>query len=158
MSFDARLENGDLVINEDIEILEDTDKLLQDSIKLLLTPLGSWIFDPQYGTKLSIDLIGEALPSWISEQNLSSLVIAAFEHYKDIQKAQVASGQFLSDAERLASVANVEVFRDRSDPRQFNTFITLVTRNGAVVTHRFKFDPSVGLDTGTTSITEISSF
>ena len=157
MSFDARLENGDLVISEDIEIIEDTDKLLQDSIKLLLTPLGSWIFDPQYGSKLSIDLLGEPLPSWIGEQHLTSLIIAAFEHYKDIQKAQIASGQFLSDAERLSSVANVEVFRDRSDPRQFNTYVTLVTRNGQILTHRFKFDPSIGLDTGTNRITEISS-
>ena len=156
MSFDARLQSGDLVISDDIEIIEDTDKLIQDSIKLLLTPLGGWFADPNYGTKLSIDLIGQAVPSWIGAQNTESMIRAAFQYYKAIQSSQIESGQLLSDAERLFKVAQVEVFRDDTDPRQFNTYLTLVPYNGEILTHKFKFNPGVAFDTGTNRITEFS--
>jgi len=156
MSYDARLQTGDLVISDDIEIIEDTDKLIQDSIKLLLTPLGGWFADQGYGTKLSIDLIGQAVPSWIAAQQTESFIASAFEYYKRIQNAQVESGQVLSDAERLFRVANIDIARDSSDPRQFNVSLTLVPYNGEVITHKFRFDPSVTFDTGTNRITEFA--
>ena len=51
MSYDLKLENGDLRISNtgDLILVIDNEKLLQDAIKILITPLGGNKTHPWYG-------------------------------------------------------------------------------------------------------------
>ena len=60
MSFDFRIKDGDLSIGEDGDLnrVENTDKLVQDILKIIITPIGTNQFYPWYGSRLSKSMIG----------------------------------------------------------------------------------------------------
>ena len=63
MSFDLRVEGNNLAINPDgsLRTVREGDKLGQDIIKAILTPLGSNPFHRWYGGTISARTIGQML-------------------------------------------------------------------------------------------------
>ena len=62
MSFDLKLINGDLSIkNGDMELVTGGDKLIQDILKISVTPAGANPFSLWYGSLIAKTLIGSHL-------------------------------------------------------------------------------------------------
>jgi len=61
MSFDLKIVNNDLSINPDgtIQTTYDNEKLKQDVIKIILTPVNSNAFHRWYGSSISQRVIGQ---------------------------------------------------------------------------------------------------
>lgn len=129
MSFDLKLANRDLVLNNgDFQQVVDGDKLLQDVLKAALTDAGSDPMNPWYGSNISRALIGSALPAGISLQMAQSQLQNCLETIKNLQSAQMQNGQKVSADELLAAVMDVSINRNNVDPRIFDVFIKILTK------------------------------
>lgn len=133
MSFDLKIENGDLVLNPDgsLDLVFDNAKLRQDIIKILLTALGENKYHPSYGSEIGSINIGHVADQELLELDLQSSARDAINKLIVLQKAQ-SRKQFLTPGERLVSLLDVSVQRDQIDPRLYNIFISVQT--GALTT------------------------
>ena len=62
MSYDIKIKNGDFSIeNGDLKKVTDSEKLIQDILKICLTAVGSNPLNPWYGSFLSKSIIGSAV-------------------------------------------------------------------------------------------------
>lgn len=145
MSFDLLIRNGDLAIGQDGDLakVEDSDKLIQDVLKILVTPLGSNVFYPWYGSLINRSMIGQAffemelLASMGSSQLQNSL-----ETLQRLQQKQ-ALEQRVSPFEQIAAVKRVKIERNQVDPRFFLVAVDIATRALSVVTVQFNLDPTL---------------
>jgi hypothetical protein len=130
MSFDLKLFNGDLVIGKkgDVDIVENGDKLVQDVLKIVSTPLGSNPFFPWYGSPMSSALIGtgyeEEFISTVASQQLN----AALDNLKQLQNQQKQYNQIITPAEQIAAVQDVSVNQDAHDPRFYIVRLTVISK------------------------------
>ena len=62
MSYDFKITNGDWTIgsNGDFQKVENTEKLIQDVLKIIIFPLGKNIFFRWYGSPVAKTLVGTA--------------------------------------------------------------------------------------------------
>lgn len=129
MSFDLRIEANDLLIgaNGDLAIVQDNEKLAQDVIKGVLTPLGSNRFFRWYGTTIGIKTIGQVLDASILEMEAQRSVEDLLNNIIKLQKVQ-AREQYVSPGETIASVRDISVLRNQEDPRQYEVKVSLITR------------------------------
>lgn len=141
MSFDLRINNqGDLNIGRDgdIEKVVDTDKLIQDILKIALTPIGSNTFFPAYGSNISKNLIGTpfnlSLVGPLAEDQLSS----SLNTLLILQRLQSNSKQNVSPYELLAAIQKVEIERNITDPRYFSVMIRVLSK--ALISTATTFD------------------
>lgn len=130
MSFDVKAINGDIELgsNGDLVQYTDSDKLAQDIIKLLNTPLDSDPINPGYGSPLTVEQIGEVLSTDGLIEYTKHTIARALEQLITIQTYQ-STFQQLSDAETLINFETPIVEPDASDPRQFNIAINAISRN-----------------------------
>lgn len=138
MSFDLRIISGDLdLTNGDIQTVTDSEKLIQDILKICLTDIGSNVLNPWYGSYLSKFVIGSALND--SEiVNIGQVQLqTALETFKKLQDMQVKSQQRMSPDEQLAAISEISVNRNESDPRLFNVLIKVLTKGLKPITTRF---------------------
>lgn len=128
MSFDLKIEGGDLAITQDglVDAVVDNAKLRQDIIKILLTKLGENKFHPSYGSEIGILNIGYLADQELIEIDLQSSVRDAILKLIALQKSQ-SRKQFLTPGERIISLLGSSVQRDEVDPRLYNIFITVQT-------------------------------
>jgi phage baseplate assembly protein W len=130
MSFDLKLQNGDLQISNtnDIAKVEGSDKLKQDIIKIISTPIGSNPLFPWYGSPINQSLIGTAFSSnFIS--NLASVQLkASLENLQNIQKEQAKGNQIVTPQEQIAAVQDVIIQRNTEDPRFFKIMLTVLSK------------------------------
>lgn len=138
MSFDLRLENNDISINPDgtVKTVRDNEKLKQDIIKAILTPLGSNPFHQWYGSTLSERTIGQALDAGHTEAETQRAIHNTLTNLVALQKAQ-ARTQFVSPGETIASIQNITVLRNKVDPRQFQVIVSVLTKQLTTVEESF---------------------
>lgn len=139
MSFDLEIRNGDLVIqNGDIKKIEDSNKLVQDILKICLTPVGSDKLNPWYGSHFAKTAIGTAQDELMIKTVAQNQIIKSLENLKQLQQNQINLGQSLSASEQLLSVQSVVVDRDKYDFRIFNIYINVLSKGYAPITVNFQ--------------------
>lgn len=128
MSFDLKIKNGDLSINNAgvIEPVIGNEKLRQDILKILITDSGSNSYHPKYGSFLGKLKIGGFADDRIVSLDIEKSVRNAVEYLMALQKAQ-SQRQSLSAGEVIAEVLKVGVSRDEVDPRAYNVFVSVLT-------------------------------
>lgn len=129
MSFDLKIKNGDLVIeNGLLAEVSNTEKLVQDILKICLTEANSNPLYPWYGSYVSKSLIGNHLDLDIVFQMADSQLKNALNSLKQLQDVQLRSGQPMSASEQIAAIINVYIIRNKYDPRQFDVQIQVLSR------------------------------
>jgi phage baseplate assembly protein W len=129
MSFDLRLENGDLKINTDgtVSSVTGNSKLRQDILKILLTDLGDNKFHPKYGSHVGKLQVGSHADDKLISLDITSSARSAIRNLMSLQRAQ-ARRQSLSPGEIIIDILNLEVTRDKVDPRLYNIFVSVLTQ------------------------------
>src|SRR5580692_460563 len=131
MSFDLQVLNGDLVISNstgDLTTVQDTAKLEQDIIKILLTPVGGNTLNPWYGSLITKTLIGSVLNQQLQLSMAQSQIQSALENFQKLQGLQVQTGQPVSPAEQLASISKISITQSTADPRAINIFVAVLNK------------------------------
>ena len=128
MSFDLKLFGGDLVIqNGDLAIVEDSDKLTQDILKLVSTQLGSNPFFPAYGSPVSQVLIGTSDVDF-SQDVATQQLRSSIERLKDLQQNQIKNNQIVTAEEQISAVQNVSIVQAKDDPRNYFVNLTVINK------------------------------
>ena len=138
MSFDLKILNGDLVIDTDADlaIVENSDKLIQDVLKMLMTPLGSNIFFNWYGSILAGTMIGSPFDGNFIASMAQNQIQSSLETIQNLQKEQ-ATKQIVSPSELLAAIKSVNVVRNQIDPTFFTISLALLTKNLTIANTTF---------------------
>ncbi|HVI40694.1 MAG TPA: hypothetical protein VM577_08540 [Anaerovoracaceae bacterium] len=144
MSFDFFIQQGDIVIGEDgdIQKVENTTKLEQDILKMVITPLGSNIFHTWYGSAITKSLVGTSFDMQMTSTIASGQLRTALETLQKLQKLQ-ASAQIISPSEQIAAIQKVQIERNAVDPRFFTIIIKVVAKDLSSVQTRFNVKPSL---------------
>jgi phage baseplate assembly protein W len=129
MSFDLKIINGDLVINQDaLQTVQDSEKLIQDILKICLTDVGSNPLHPSYGSFLSRSIIGSALQTSIIVQIGTAQLNTCLTNLQSLQLAQLKSFQKVSADEQLAAITGISILKSAFDQRLFNVRISCITK------------------------------
>ena len=108
-----------------IIMLDGTTKLAQEMMKILLTPLGSAAYDPNYGTSLSTS-IGNKLDS-SAYAEIQTEVINALIHLNELNLDNPNSDEVIETIDVVRAVASL------TDPRQINIQVSVTTESGKSV-------------------------
>lgn len=139
MSFDLKIQNRDFVIkNGQFQTVIDSEKLIQDILKLCLTTAGSNPLHPWYGSFLSRTLVGNPMYTTMLVQLSTSQLNTALQNLKDLQDIQVKSFQRVSADEQISAILNISVNRNNIDPRLFNVEIKVLTKGLKPITTAFR--------------------
>jgi hypothetical protein len=115
---------NDLQINRvrEFRTFEGLEKLSQSILRILLTPRGSLIEDPEYGTNLA-NLVGRKFDS-DRYADTRTEIIDALAHYNELNADNPDSNEVIE------SIEEIRVFQDLDDPRKMNIRIGVVTESG----------------------------
>lgn len=139
MSFDLKIKNGDIVIeNGDIKKITDSEKLIQDVLKICLTPIGYDALNPWYGSYLSKSIIGSAESYDFLNSIAKNQLTKALENLKELQVLQVKSNQKMSSDEQIASIKSIQVIPNEFDRRVFDIQITVITKGFKNISTAFR--------------------
>ncbi len=138
MSFDLKISGGDLVIdtNADLAVVQNSEKLIQDVLKMLMTPIGSNPWYPWYGSPLAGSIIGSPFDSNFISSIAENQIRSSLETVQSLQKEQ-ATKQIVSSSEILAAIKSVHVVRNQIDPTFFSINLSLLTKNLTIVNTSF---------------------
>lgn len=138
MSFDLRVVSNDLNINPDgsLQTVRNNDKLTQDIIKAILTPLGSNKFFKWYGSTLTQRVVGQGLDETLMQIEIQRSIEDSLFNLIALQKSQSYT-QYVSPGETLASIKEIFVIRNESDPRQYEIYVSVLTRKLTIVETTF---------------------
>ncbi len=138
MSFDLALIGSDLNKRPDgtIRTVTRSNKLKQDIIKIILTPIGSVKYHLWYGSSVSEGTIGEVLPDSMLFQDITTALQQSLSRLQTLQRAQ-ASNQTVELSEILASINDIQVQRNPSDPRQVNVIVVAMSKDFTAVEEIF---------------------
>lgn len=130
MSFDIKISKGDIALGSDgdFEQVQDVQKLSQDILKLLQTPLGSNVFFPWYGSILTDIMIGQVLDQSITIDIIRQQIQTNLETLQKMQRQQVANGQKVTPGELLAAIQTVDVTQSLVDPTRYTIIIKVITK------------------------------
>jgi hypothetical protein len=138
MSFDLKIINGDLVINQgDLQTVKDSEKLIQDILKICLTDVGSNPLHPSYGSYLSRSVIGNPQSTSVIVQVATSQLNTCLTNLQYLQQLQIKSFQKVSADEQLAAILGISVVRSSFDPRLFNVKVKCITKGFQPVSTAF---------------------
>ncbi len=113
----------------DIGTITGTDKLIQDILKILMTPIGGNYFNPAYGSYFSSTLIGSYLDKEISVSVAGNKIKDSLENLKTLQELQQNQyNQKVLPSELLAAVQNVSITNLPNDPRGYSVAIKVLTK------------------------------
>ena len=139
MSFDLKITNGDLVLNSgDLQKVVDSEKLIQDILKICLTTAGSNPLNPGYGSFISRTIVGNPLHTSILVQIAKSQLTSALQNLQTLQGLQVQSFQRVSADEQLAAILDISVLQNTTDPRLFTVTIQVLTKGMKPITTAFR--------------------
>lgn len=139
MSFDLKIKNGNLVIiNGKLQTVIDSEKLIQDILKMCLTTAGANPYQPWYGSFLSRTIIGNPLYTSILVQVAKSQLNTALDNLKNLQNAQTQSFQRVSADEQINSILDISIVRNQIDPRLFDVRIQATTKGLKPITTAFR--------------------
>jgi len=129
MSFDLKLTSGDLTIkNGALQLVTDTDKLIQDVLKVCLTDVGANPIQPWYGSFLSRSIVGSALDPTITVNLAQSQIQNAIENLKSLQSAQVSSLQAVTPSELISTISQISVLRSNADLRLYDVLVSVISK------------------------------
>lgn len=138
MSFDLKIQGGDLVINNGLlKTVVDTEKLIQDILKLCLTTAGSNPLHPWYGSFITRTLVGNPLHTTVLVQIGKSQLNTALQNLKDLQDIQLKSFQRVSADEQIAAILDISINRNQIDPRLFSVTVQALTKGLKPITTSF---------------------
>lgn len=139
MSYDLKINAGDLVLQSgDLKKVIDSEKLIQDILKLCLTTAGTNPLIPWYGSFLSRSIIGTAMDEGMLIQIAKSQLTSALENLKSLQDLQIKTFQNVTADEQLASVLDISVLRNINDYRLFDVKIRAITKGLKPTTTTFR--------------------
>lgn len=139
MSFDLKLNRGDLVIkNGQLQTVVDSEKLIQDILKICLTTVGANPLHPGYGSFISRTIIGNPNDSAVLIQISKSQLSSCLEGLKNLQEIQVQSFQRMSADEQISAITGIYVNRNQIDPRVFDVKISALTKGFKPITTAFR--------------------
>lgn len=139
MSFDLKIRGGDLVITKgQLQTSVDSEKLIQDILKMCLTTAGSNPLHPWYGSFISRTIVGNPNYSSILVQIGKSQLTTALQNLKDLQDLQVKTFQRVSADEQISAVQDISINIDRSDPRLFNVVVSVLSKGLKPITTSFR--------------------
>jgi len=130
MSFELKLTNGDLTIgtNGDLETVTNTDKLIQDILKMLLTPVGTNVFFPWYGSLLTSAMVGSPMEDEFIVTAATMQITNALQTLQALQRDQMSS-QRVTASELLAAIKEVNVERNSIDPTYYSIAVRVLTKD-----------------------------
>ena len=139
MSYDLKISNGDFVLaNGDLQTVVDSEKLIQDILKICLTTAGTNPLQPWYGSFLSRSIIGSPQHTTVLVQIAKSQLNTALDNLKDLQTLQVKSFQVVSADEQIAVISNISIVRNQIDPRLFDVRIRALTKGRKPISTAFR--------------------
>ena len=129
MSFDLKIKNGDLVLDNSgaLSFVSGNQKIRQDIVKILLTRIGDNRFHSRYGSDVGSLRIGDSVDQAMIELDLKRSVEEAVRYLISLQKYQSVM-QVLSLSEVIIDITNIDAIRDTSDPRLYSIFISVLTQ------------------------------
>lgn len=139
MSFDLRVNQGDLVIGADGDLskVEDLEKLIQDVLKILMTPIGANVFFTWYGSLLAGSMIGQVMDATFRRSAVEQQIRSNLETLQRMQKQQAANGQRVTPGELLAAIQSVQVHRNVVDPTYYTIAVRILTKGFQSATTTF---------------------
>ena len=139
MSFDLKIINGDLVLaNGKLKTVVDSEKLIQDILKMCLTTARSNPIHPWYGSFISRTIIGNPNYTSILVQISKSQLNTSLQNLKELQNLQIKSFQRVSADEQIASISDISIIRNNLDPRIFDIVIKVITKGLKPITTAFE--------------------
>ncbi len=139
MSFDLKISNRDLVIKDgSLKTVQDSEKLIQDILKMCLTTAGSNPMFPWYGSFLSRSIIGSPQNTSVLIQISKTQLSTALDNLKTLQELQVKSFQRVSADEQISAILDISVNRSQIDPRFIDVKIKALTKGLKPITTAFK--------------------
>ena len=138
MSFDLQIKNGDLQIGSDGDVAQvrDTEKLVQDILKILLTQIGANTFFPWYGSPLTTSVIGNVLDESLLETVATGQIRNGIEMLQKLQREQ-SKNQRITAAETIAAIKNVRVIRNLIDPTVYEVRVSVLTKSLRTISTTF---------------------
>jgi len=138
MSFDLKLDSGDLVIkNGLLQTVVDSEKLVQDILKMCLTTAGTNALHPWYGSFISRTIVGNPMYSSILVQIAKSQLNTALDNLKNLQGIQVKSFQRVSADEQISAILDISIIRNQIDPRLFDVKLKIMSKGYKPITPSF---------------------
>lgn len=130
MSFDLKINQGDLTLGQDgdLEQVTELDKLVQDVLKILMTPLGANVFFPWYGSPLSETTIGQVLDKTFVNSVVMQIIRSNLETLQKLQKQQSMGGQRVSADELLAAIQEIKINRNTVDLTYWTILVRVLTK------------------------------
>jgi hypothetical protein len=139
MSVDLKISQGDLVIkNSQLQTVIDSEKLIQDILKICLTSAGSNPLHPWYGSFISRTIVGNPLSNSIIIQIAQSQLNTALDNLKSLQAIQLKSFQRVSADEQISAILDISIVRNQIDPRLFDVQIKALTKGMKPITTAFR--------------------
>lgn len=139
MSYDIKISGGDIAIqNGDLKKVFDSEKLIQDILKICLTTAGTNKFNPWYGSFLSKTIIGNPMDMPMIVQISKSQLNSSLENLKTLQEEQIKTFQYVSQDEQIAGIVNISIVRNQIDPRLFDISIQVVSKGMKPITTAFR--------------------
>ncbi len=138
MSYDLVLINGDLKISNtsDIQVVRDNEKLRQDVLKILMTPIGGNKANPWYGSNVNNVIVGGVFDVDFTRDVAREQVRSALENLQILQNSQ-ARTQTLTAGEKILSVKNVYINNNPTDQRVIELKVEIITGALTVMTTKF---------------------
>lgn len=138
MSFDLKIINGDLVINAgDLQTVVDSEKLIQDILKICLTTAGSNPLNPGYGSFISRTIVGNPANASVLVQISKSQLQTALSNLQALQLQQIQSMQRVSADEQLAAIQDISILQSQVDPRLYSVSISVLSKGLKPITTAF---------------------
>lgn len=139
MSFDLKLRGGDLVITDgQLVTAVDSEKLIQDILKICLTTAGSNPIHPWYGSFISRTIVGNPNYSSMLIQIGKTQLSTALQNLKDLQDLQVKSFQRVSADEQISAIQDISININRVDPRLFDVRVSVISKGLKPISTSFR--------------------
>jgi hypothetical protein len=139
MSFDLKIINGDLVLNTGkLQAVVDSEKLIQDILKICLTTAGTNPINPWYGSFIARTIVGNPNYSGMLIQIAKSQLNTSLENLKSLQDLQLKSFQVVSADEQISVIRDISIIRNQLDPRLYDVRISVITKGTKPISTAFK--------------------
>ena len=139
MSFDLKITSGDFSIeNGDLKKVTDTEKLIQDLLKICVTPTGTNSFNPWYGSLLSKTMVGAPMDQEMITSISKIQLENAIQNLKSLQESQAKQFQNISPFEQINYIMGISVTRSIEDLRLFKIKISVLSKGLKPVSTTFE--------------------
>lgn len=128
MSFDLKLESGNLKIKPDgsLDTVRNTEKLRQDVLKMIVTPIGGNKMHPWYGSDANKAIIGNVFDLDFAKDSATEQLRSAIENLQALQQQQ-AKTQFITASESIAAIKEIYINTNPSDMRALEVKVYILS-------------------------------